>query len=404
VGRRHIAIFNIPAPGHINPTLAIVSELIHRGYEVSYSAVDRFARIIADAGAKPIIYPSTYLTKAPPDPFTLDDATQVMVEGVEDAIAAFQRCAEFYRDQRPDLIIYDGLAYAGRIASLCWNIPAIRLHPNFADNEHFCYLKSSLGTALAPLTESSKVLEAFLRANHIDNPDGDYFEYVEKRHIVFFPKVFQLHAETFDERFHFVGPCLGERAFYGQWQPPVSQRPVLLISLGTNYNAWTDFYKMCIEAFGPLDWQVVVTVGQHLDIASLGNVPANIEIRPFAPHLEILKYARMFIGHGGMNSTMEALYSGVPMLLIPQMTDEDLIAGQVEKLGVGKMLKKADVTVQALQDRVIAISTDLAIQKNVAAMRETIKTAGGVDAAVDFIEATLLATDTVAQRHGVAGQ
>jgi UDP:flavonoid glycosyltransferase YjiC (YdhE family) len=40
-------------------------------------------------------------------------------------------------------------------------------------------------------------------------------------------------------------------------------------------------------------------------------------VRQQVPQLEILPYTKLFITHGGMNSTMEAVNYGVPMIVIP---------------------------------------------------------------------------------------
>jgi hypothetical protein len=45
------AFFNIPAYGHVNPTLAIVQELVRRGHKVSYYLTEDFREVIQATGA-----------------------------------------------------------------------------------------------------------------------------------------------------------------------------------------------------------------------------------------------------------------------------------------------------------------------------------------------------------------
>ncbi len=50
------------------------------------------------------------------------------------------------------------------------------------------------------------------------------------------------------------------------------------------------------------------------------------------PQLEVLKQANLFITHGGMNSSSESLYFGVPMIVIPVMGDQPIVAQRIEDL------------------------------------------------------------------------
>ena len=52
---RHIAFFSVPYPPHVNPTLAIVSVLVRRGYRVTYVTSDTFAARVAALGAFEVV-------------------------------------------------------------------------------------------------------------------------------------------------------------------------------------------------------------------------------------------------------------------------------------------------------------------------------------------------------------
>jgi UDP:flavonoid glycosyltransferase YjiC (YdhE family) len=45
------AFFNLPARGHLNPTLPIVKELVAGGAEVHYFVGEEFSELVEDAGA-----------------------------------------------------------------------------------------------------------------------------------------------------------------------------------------------------------------------------------------------------------------------------------------------------------------------------------------------------------------
>ena len=62
---------------------------------------------------------------------------------------------------------------------------------------------------------------------------------------------------------------------------------------------------------------MVVATGEWVEPEALGPVPDNVILRPWVPQLEMLARADVFGTHGGMNSTMEALASAVPLVVVP---------------------------------------------------------------------------------------
>ncbi len=70
----------------------------------------------------------------------------------------------------------------------------------------------------------------------------------------------------------------------------------------------------CSNGLTPLE----KSVGTQTQIAELGDTPTNFIVRNYEPQLEVLQHAKLFITHGGMNSTSEGLYYGVPLIVLPQ--------------------------------------------------------------------------------------
>ncbi|MEO7194335.1 MAG: hypothetical protein ABIZ05_05865 [Pseudonocardiaceae bacterium] len=121
---------------------------------------------------------------------------------------------------------------------------------------------------------------AWLAEQGIDMP-VDEFAWRPERCIALIPRALQPHAELVADNYTFVGPCLDDRAHQGDWEPPVNDRPVLLISLGLAYTTALEFYQQCMAAFGGLDWHVVMATGRWGDPAELGPVPVNFEVHPW---------------------------------------------------------------------------------------------------------------------------
>jgi MGT family glycosyltransferase len=117
----------------------------------------------------------------------------------------------------------------------------------------------------------------------------------------------------------------------------------------------------------------------------LGEIPANFLLAPYVPQLEVLQRASVFVTHGGMNSTMESLYYGVPMVLVPQQIEQEKTAQRSAELGLGIALDPYNLTAEALRTAVEQVQQAPSFRANVQAMQQTVRAAGGFQSAVDAI-------------------
>lgn len=138
---------------------------------------------------------------------------------------------------------------------------------------------------LKRIKEAEAEFKAYLEQAQLPAVSFEQLAVPEALNIVFMPKSFQIQHETFDDRFCFVGPSLGKRTEQESLLIEKDDRPLMLISLGTAFNAWPEFYKMCIEAFRNSSWQVIMSVGKTIDPESLNDIPANFIIRQSVPRL-----------------------------------------------------------------------------------------------------------------------
>ncbi|GAA3167483.1 hypothetical protein GCM10020255_053920 [Rhodococcus baikonurensis] len=63
--RRHIAMVSIPAPGHVNPSLAIIARLVAAGHRVTYANDESMREVIEATGAEFAPYVSTLPSLVP---------------------------------------------------------------------------------------------------------------------------------------------------------------------------------------------------------------------------------------------------------------------------------------------------------------------------------------------------
>jgi macrolide glycosyltransferase len=200
----------------------------------------------------------------------------------------------------------------------------------------------------------------------------------------------QPHADRVDESVYtFVGPALDRRPHQGDW--PASAEPLVLVSLGSAYTDQPQFYRACVEAFAPLGWRVVISIGAHTDPADIGEVPGNVELHRWVPQLAVLGRASAFVTHAGMGGCSEGLYQGVPMIAVPQAVDQFGNAARLEQLGVCRHVPVEEATPERLRAALLELTGSAEVMARSAALRDELRAAGGARAAADIVEG-LLAT------------
>ena len=96
----------------------------------------------------------------------------------------------------------------------------------------------------------------------------------------------------------------------------------------------------------------------------------------------------MIITHGGMNSSSEGLYNGVPLIVVPQFGDQPLVARRVAELGAGIPLI-GSVTPKDIENAVNQILYNKSFKENAEKIGESLKSCGGYKKAADFIHEML---------------
>ena len=397
MGRR-ILILGLALNGHVMPWVALGGELVRRGYRVSYLTTDSFAAPLEEAGVEVLPFTATAEPSSPLDVYA--SPLDHLRWGLKENSAIADVAETQFADDPPDLVLYDTTAlYAGRVLSRGWQRPAAMLSATLVEGPQYSLIREACNRLpngdddyLLALGKFMTELGSFI-ARHAANVKvtGELFSTskFEELTIVNMPREFQVCGDTFDERWLFAGPFLDARAFQGQWEPP-GDNPVLLVSLGTlDYVGQLAFQQTCVSAFSGLDWHVVISTGLQLDPAELGPLPPNIEAHRTVPQLAILKRARLFVSHGGMGGTMEALSAGVPILAFPQLPEQMITADRIAELGLGRRCGR-DISARELRAAALETAGDASVARALAEMREHIKKAGGAPRAADEIEANLL--------------
>ena len=398
------AFFSVPAYGHVNPTLAIIQELVARGEQVHYFLSEEFRSTLEANGATfhGLDLPEL---KAPLADMASDASRSTTMSFMGKLIkllpTLLTHIVECLRNEHVDCIVYDAMTPWGFLAARLTGLAAVRLYPTYVISPALLpSLRGSgsqpgeeRGVAFSPeLLHETQVQIDALSATHqfpsisLSTALLESVFFAEPLNISFLPRSFQPDGETLDERYVFVGPSLLPR--HETVSFPLDQlktKQLLYISLGTGFNNRPDIYNACFQAFADTPWQVVLARGKNVDPAKLDPVPANFLVAGYVPQLEVLQHASVFISHGGMNSTLESLSYGVPLVILPQMAEQAMTARQVQKLGLGVVLESKTVLPDDLLRAVQQITQDSIYTLRVQAMQQTLHEAGGYHKATDAL-------------------
>ncbi|MCI3935101.1 hypothetical protein MQV74_38240 [Streptomyces sp. AN091965] len=126
----------------------------------------------------------------------------------------------------------------------------------------------------------------------------------------------------------------------------------MYVALGTIISD-PDFFHCCVRAFADQPYHVVMSVGRGAIRPPSGRLPRTIEAHRSVPQTAVLAHA--FVTRTGMNSTMEALAAGVPMLALPHTPEARTTADRIVERGLGHTLAPAEATA----DRLRSVVADL---------------------------------------------
>lgn len=377
-----IAIVPLPGYGHVNPTLRTARELLAREHEVEFYLPERFADPVESTGAtfRRLDDALDIMTKArehgfQPETFDKQNGNgeqqdrerhektgQAMMGSPDAASAAVDRITA----SDPDVIVFDPMCIWGREASERLDAVSVAFYPSFAVHEESPRLD---GLSLGPGTGSNEdaslpePLANTLEAHGVNDPGPADFlgaNVDADLRIVPIPRVFQPTVDEFGDDYRFVGPMIrsgeDERAA-GLPFDRIADRQSVYVSLGTVVHGDRTFFEACIDAFAGTDWEVVVKAKENADQLDRDS-PENVSVRRRVPQLTLLEQVDVFVTHGGMNSTMEALSFNTPLVVVPQGADQNLVAERVTDLGLGCVLDPETLSADDLYDAVETVHSD----------------------------------------------
>lgn len=205
------------------------------------------------------------------------------------------------------------------------------------------------------------------------------------------PRALEFDIEPLPPHLYYTGPFVDARqrpAVDFPWSQ-LDGRPLVFASLGTLQNRSRDIFRKIAEACEGLNVQLVISLGGGLEPDRLGALSGDPLVVRFAPQLEIVKRASVVITHAGVNTVLESLAEGVPLVCIPLGNDQPGVAARVAAHAAGIVVPPRKANAKRLRSAVRAVLEEESYRREARKIQAAMSEIDGLEQAADIIEDVL---------------
>jgi UDP:flavonoid glycosyltransferase YjiC (YdhE family) len=434
--QRRIGILSFSSPGHYYPLTALGRQLQSRGHEVVYFQVADLERPIREAGLR---FRQIGQEDFPPGSLRARDEELGKLEGLAalrcglrgirlNSMMLFRDAPAAIRDESIDALIVDQIEPAGGTVAEHLGLPFVSVAAALPVNLHasvppvnlpwshrvglWARLRNWVGNKASGWIFSGVVgtINQQRRAWGLPAVRGFNGLFSGLAQVAQLPAALELPGRRLPPHFHHTGPwtdAAGRAPVDFPWSRLDPGRPLVYASMGTLQNGVLQTFRMISEACAGLDLQLVISLGGGQNPALLGDLPGAPVVVGYAPQLELIRRSTLTISHGGLNTALESLAQGVPLVVLPVTYDQPGVGARVEWAGVGRSIPVGRLTVERLRGAVRIVLGDPAYRERARRMQSSIEADDGLNRAADLIERALgtggRAVPTDFGRHARAG-
>ena len=166
----------------------------------------------------------------------------------------------------------------------------------------------------------------------------------------------------------------------------VPGRANVFCSLGTLQGARRAVFETVASACDRLDLPLTIAHGGKLDGSAAAGLPGRPRVESFVPQRAVLQTVSAVVTHGGLNTVLDALAAGVPLVIVPLAFEQGAIAARIERCGAGIVVPLRRLTPATLAEALRAVLEQPDYRARAEALRDEIADAGGVARAADLVE------------------
>ncbi|HWE49325.1 MAG TPA: nucleotide disphospho-sugar-binding domain-containing protein [Bryobacteraceae bacterium] len=409
----HFGIISPPVSGHIHPFGALGRELIARGHRVTFV---NMSDVEAQARAEGLEFARIGEESHPAG--SLAESLRELgrrrgLAALRFTIQAIRGTTEMVCEEAPlaieragiETLLVDQTEPAGGsvaehlgmpFVTICNALPLNReagVPPPFTP---WCYgtgwvrrARNALGyrvyeSIMSPVTD---VVARFRKRQGLPrhrNPEDSFSTLAQ---ISQMPKALDFPRRELPSAFHYTGPLRGRHGDGSEfpWER-LNGRPLIYASLGTLQHSQKGIFQCFAEACAGLDAQLVLAHCGGLDVAGIHSLAGDPIAVHYAPQREVISKSKIVLTHAGLNTVLDALSFGVPVMAVPITYEQPAIAARVRWSGAGRSLPSGELTAARLRENLSLLLKDPAYARNAALMADSVQCAGGTRRAADIIE------------------
>ncbi|MEG4026001.1 glycosyltransferase [Microcoleus sp. S13C4] len=414
----HFGLLCPASTGHLNPMTTLGSELLRRGHRVTvFNLLDAKTTTLASGlEFQPLAedeFPAGSMAERLGQlgklsgltalRYTIKTFTQIWAALLTEAPTAIQKAGV-------EALLVDQLSFEGGTIAEFLNLPFVTVcsalmvnrdpnippfgtpwqyNPTLANRLRNQVSYELLNLAVKPIRDVIAQYREEWKLPLYSNPNEGYSKLAQ---ISQQPAEFEFPRQNLPPHFHFTGPYHNPATRKPVPFPfeQLTGQPLIYASMGTVQNRLLDVFQTIASACEGLDAQLVISLGGSATPESLPPLPGNPIVVGYAPQLELLQKATLTITHAGMNTTLESLSNGVPMVAIPVANDQPGVAARIAWTGVGEVVSLKELSVPKLRSAIVKVLTQESYKQRAIEMQEAIGRSGGVKKAADIIEQVVL--------------
>ena len=408
----------LPDYGHLLPMLAVMSELRARGHEVSVVTVVDRAGVVRDWGCEPELLapellPAGWLRTVDGGRAGLAGAAlnrhnlRAFTEPL--ARAALADLPRILTERAPDAVVVDPYCYGAASVAAAAGVPAVGLEgalgtelvagvrDPFAPWRHQQRSPSHLHRAVTAVFGSGRdramrrvraELNRWRRARGLGPLTSVYAECDGLVRLRPQPRSFEPPGYVDDGGVVHCGAFVPtRRPDRGEFPwDRLDERPVAYASLGTIAADRPEVFRDVAACCAERSVRLVIGLGGRAEALRAAALPGDPLVVPWAPQLDLLERATVCFTHAGLNTTLEALWHGVPVLAMPTGFDQPGVARRVQIAGCGLVVPPEHADAARLGAALGRLLEEPSFAAAAARLGDEMRAARGVERAADVIE------------------
>jgi zeaxanthin glucosyltransferase len=412
-----IGFLSMPLTGHLHPMTALGRKVQARGHEITFFGLPDAARIVHSAG---LDFAPFGVDEYPVGTTPAMYARLATLKGEDVVRYSFQEMhpqrARITLEQLPEklvrrgveALVIDTVHFFAELVPMNMGIPYAHiwnvLHIDYSGATQPCLFGwdyEDTAAARARNMEAVKKMRSVFQPiqqvarswaeNHGLQIDWDTPNATISKLAVITqtPKEFDFPGVPQAPAFHYAGPFVdddGRESLAFPWER-LTGEPLIYASMGTLVNGLTDVFRVILKAVAAMPArQLVLVIGSNIQMDDIGPIPASAIVVSKAPQIELLQQAELCITHAGINTTLESLAFGVPMVAIPVGFDRPGIAARIVYHGVGKAVPVASMNIEDLSGAIKEVLGNPSYRDTARRFQRTIGQTHGLDRAADVLE------------------